>query len=517
LPRTDSVNGAGGQAYKLSDEHALAQYVATGCLNGTYYYDAEDQLKQILRLSSKVSATFLAKVAIYSRKQAYMKDAPALLCAILSVRNIELLKEVFPVVLDNGKMIRNFVQIMRSGVVGRKSMGTASKRLIQHWLNTASDDQLLSASVGQNPSLADIVKMVHAKPKQASREAYLGYLIGRDVDYNLLPTKVKAFEAWKLDRSQALPDVPFQMLTAQELRTDDWVGIAMKAPWHMTRMNLNTFQRHGVFTVPSMVEKIAKRLSNRDAVKRSRVFPYQLLAAYLNSSDVIPVKVKNALQDAMEIALENVPEIKGNVIICPDISGSMHSPVTGYRKGSSSKVSCLDAAALIAAAILKKNPNATVLPFSNDVVNVSLNPRDSVMTNAKILSSLPSGGTNCSAPLKWITKYNRPVDMIIFISDNESWMDSAYYGYYGGGATATMNEWKKVKHANSKAKLACIDITPHDTSQAKSRKDVLNIGGFSDHVFTLLSHFALGDLDADHWVGEINNTELNYNESSLTY
>ncbi|GAA5495719.1 60 kDa SS-A/Ro ribonucleoprotein homolog [Rubritalea halochordaticola] len=508
LPRTDTVNGAGGVAYKLGDEAALAQYVATGCLNGTFYYSAEDQLKKILELASKVDDLFLAKTAVYARKHAYMRDTPAILCAVLSVRDVELLKEVFPLVIDNGKMLRNFVQIMRSGVVGRKSLGTASKKLVQKWLNTASDDKIMAASVGQSPSLADVIKMVHAKPSDKSREAYLGYLIGRDVEFDILPEKVKAYERWKKFSFRPVPDVPFQMLTAHELSCKQWRGIANNAPWHMTRMNLNTFQRHGVLESKDMVEKIAKRLEDAAEVKRARVFPYQLMAAYMNVNDEIPNRIKDALQNAMEVALENVPEFTGNVVVCPDVSGSMHSSVTGYRKGATSKVRCIDVAALVAAAILKKNPDAIVLPFAGDVCNVKLNPRDSIMTNAKILASQPMGATNCSAPLKWLNKRKSKVDMVVYVSDNESWLDSNRWGYANGYATATMQEWAELKRRNKHAKMACIDITPHDGTQAKSREDVLNIGGFSDHVFTLLSQFSKDELSEGHWIDVINSIEI---------
>jgi len=47
--------------------------------------------------------------------------------------------------------------------------------------------------------------------------------------------------------------------------------------------------------------------------------------------------VRNALQDALELAMANVPEIGGQVVVCPDISGSMSSPLTGHRKGSTTR------------------------------------------------------------------------------------------------------------------------------------------------------------------------------------
>lgn len=67
---------------------------------------------------------------------------------------------------------RNFVQILRSGVVGRKSLGSRPKRLVQGWLNSRTDAQLLRASVGNDPSLADVLKMVRPKPETPERAAF---------------------------------------------------------------------------------------------------------------------------------------------------------------------------------------------------------------------------------------------------------------------------------------------------------------------------------------------------------
>lgn len=114
----------------------------------------------------------------------------------------------------------------------------------------------------------------------------------------------------------------------------------------------------------------------------------------------------------------------------------MHSPVTGYRKGSTTAVRCIDVAALVAAAIVRNNPQAEVLPFESRVVrNCKLNSRDSVMTNAKRLASLPAGGTNCSAPLQYLNDRKKKGDLVIYVSDNESWIDSHNRGLYRSSST----------------------------------------------------------------------------------
>lgn len=498
LPSTNTINQASAPAYAFSAKHQLAQYAATGCLNATYYASAEAQLSTVMQLCQEIEPRFIAQTAVYCRERGYMKDMPALLTTVLAAKSANELTPAFQRVINNGKMLRNFVQILRSGVTGRKSLGTRPKKLVQIWLNRASEKELLAASIGNNPSLADVVKMVHPKPKEAWREAFFAWLIGKNFQVEALPPILKAFEAYKADRSQPLPDVPFQMLTALELNDKDWAKIAMQSGWQMVRMNLNTFARHQVFAIPGMTQAIANKLRDAQAIAKAKVFPYQLMSAFTAADEEVPSQVTDALQDAMEIALANVPEIAGKIVVCPDVSGSMQSSVTGYKGSATSKVRCIDVAALVAAAIVRKNPDAMVLPFEQKVVDCKLNSRDSVMSNAAKLASIGGGGTTCSAPLARLNDKKESADLVIYISDNESWIDSRRHG-----ATATMHEWNRFKQRNHHAKLVCIDIVPYATTQACESADILNVGGFSDEVFKIIAAFAAGQLGADHWVGEI--------------
>lgn len=476
-------------------------------MSRTFYANAEDQLDQVLALAKELEPAFVAKTAIYGRQSGQMKDMPALLAASLAVRDVSLLAQAFSRVVDNGKMLRNFVQILRSGAVGRKSLGSRPKKLVQHWLLTATEKQLLNAAVGSTPSLSDVVKMVHPKPEEAWRAAWFAWLIGKPVDEAALPPITQAFERFKRESAEGVaaevPDVPFQMLTALPLSSAQWAQIARAGSWQMVRQNLNTFARHGVFDVPGMTEVVAAKLNDAQAVAKARVMPYQLMAAFKAAGESVPAQVRDALQDAMELSLVNVPSLAGHVVVCPDVSGSMSSSVTGHRGSATSSVRCIDVAALVAAAVLRKNPQARVLPFEQDVVKLSLNARDSVMTNAQALASIGGGGTNCSAPLALLNEERAAVDLVILVSDNESWVDANRRG-----ATQTLREWEVLKLRNPQARLVCIDIQPTATTQAEERHDILNVGGFSDAVFTMVANFATGKMDAEHWVGEIEKVAL---------
>src|SRR2546426_2926748 len=170
IPATDAVNDERAPAYAFTPKHALAQYAVTGCLNATFYATAEAQLAKVIELCREVDAEFVARTAVYARERGYMKDIPALLCAVLSVKDRALLGRVFPRVVDNGKMLRNFVQIMRSGVTGRKSFGTAPKRLARAWFSSWTPEQIFRQSLGNDPSLKDVIKLVRPSPKGAAGE-----------------------------------------------------------------------------------------------------------------------------------------------------------------------------------------------------------------------------------------------------------------------------------------------------------------------------------------------------------
>ena len=527
---TDTKNEAGGVAYSYTAEHALSQYALTGTFNGTFYASDEDQMKKTLEFASGCSPTFVAQTAVYAREHGYMKDMPAFLLAYLAgKKESSLMKAIFPRVVDSPKMVRNFVQMVRSGQLGRKSLGTAPKKLVQKYFDGLTDDQLFRADVGNSPSLQDIIKLVRPAPKTKERSALYGYLIDKkraalgeeqfEVAEYLSPV-VREYEDFKRALNAASgeseknklvpPNVPFLMLTALPLTKEHWKMIARRATWTQLRMNLNTFARHDVLQDSELVKILAEKMADREQIRKARAFPYQLFAAYTYLGDDVPAKLRNAVADAADIAIDNVPKIEGDVIVCPDISGSMDSPITGARKDSTSKVTCRQLAALCAAAVLRQNPEATLLPFSDDVVSVSglkLNARDSILTNAQKLASLPSGGTDCSAPIRHLNAKRQKVDLIWMISDNQSWVDGGGVSYYGGRtATGTMAEFSMLKSRSPKARMVRHDIQPYGTTQALDREDILNIGGFSDTCFDVVARFAVGN--AATLVSEIQKVNL---------
>jgi 60 kDa SS-A/Ro ribonucleoprotein len=541
LPRATVVNEAGGRAYQHTPKHALAQIAATGCFNGVYYATAENQLAEMQKLIDQIDdSVYLAKLAVYSRERAFMKDMPAALLLGIAKRDSELMHRIFDRVIDNGRVLRTLFQMIRSGQFGRKGLSSSLQRAFQRWLNEASVSILLSASIGNDPSLRDILRMARPTPADNARRAMFGWLTDKEqskwapateVD---LPEQVRLLVAFRTAETAAQQVVLLQSLSGDENRpalharwdllADTakgpvvWAAIARTMGPQALRMNLNTLQRHGVFEDAAMVQTVVDRLADETEIRRSRQFPYQYFAAYLNASDEVPHKIKAALHKAAEIACGNVPELPGPVIIGLDTSGSMSCAITGNRgRGATSKMRCIDVAALFAAAILRRNPDSVIIPFDTQAYNAKVDPSDAILSLSERLAKYGGGGTDCSIPLREASARHRKRKFAgcVLVSDNESWIyANRAFAYGTHGSTGVMTEWQefvknqvRLRGGNIQGpKLVCINIQPYGSTQAPERSDILNIGGFSDAVFNVVASY-LGD-DANRFVAEVESIEL---------
>ena len=533
LPRATTVNQAGGPAYELPPKHALAQLAATGTFSNVFYASAHDQLEQLRKLIDEVDDNvFLAKLAVYARQRACMKDMPAALLVVLSTRDTALMHQVFDRVVDNGRILRTVFQMVRSGQFGRRGLSSSLQRAFQRWLNQASTGKLLSSSIGNDPSLRDVLRMARPKPTDNARRALYGWLTDKEVGKWApataadLPAEVQSLLAFR-----NAEDVESQAMIASDLQLRwDLLADAVKGPlvWkaiagqmgpQALRMNLNTLVRHGVFMDGGkadqvMIDSVARRIADPEAIRRSGQFPYQFFAAYLNASSELPYKIRAALHKAAEIACGNVPAFPDPVLIGLDTSGSMNcSPMGEQGRGRGSKMRCVDVAALFAAAILRRNPDSVVIPFDTQTYQAKIDPSDSILSISTRLSQFGGGGTDCSLPLMEANRRyaKRKLSGIILVSDNQSWINSSRpFGFGRSGATGVMNEWKKFATRNQKRnggpKLVCVDIAPYGNTQAPDRQDILNVGGFSDAVFGVINDFLRSD--QSRFVQEIESIKL---------
>lgn len=511
VPEATTKNVAGGAAYELGAKVELAQLACTGTLGDAFYTSADDQLTALMNAASQCEAEWVGRVAAYARKHGHMKDAPSVLIAWLALSDSVEFERWAPLVIDNGRMVRNVVQMLRSTrIMGQKSLPRPVRRYLRDWINARKTRALVNDSVGTNPSIGDVIKMVRPKPNSSERRALYGYLIGRDdFEADALPQIARELRWFHIASSAGeteihVPPVDFRLLTGREIKSKTvWRDIALAANWHALRMNLATFKRHGVLDDAAVAKRLAEKLADPETVRRVRVWPTQLWSAYKIVVELgVPRCISGAIQDALEISVESVPKLEGGVILCPDDSGSMMSPLTGRRGSATTSVSCAEMAALMSFAMLRQNEDAEILKFSSSLERWRGNPRDPIVTLMGQYHCR-GGGTNMSLPLiaanqeKWMQQH------IWYIGDNATWMDSTGAGMMGWTSGTQMQAQLAVYRKRvPNVRTVYINLQPYGTAPATG-DDVLNIGGFADTVFQTAATFAREGKGPEVWIRRI--------------
>ncbi len=106
----------------------------------------------------------------------------------------------------------------------------------------------------------------------------------------------------------------------------------------------------------------------------------------------------------------------------------MSSEVTGRRgRGATSKMRCIELAALFASAILRRDPGSVVIPYGTSAYDAKIDPNDSILSIFEWLAKYGGGGTDSSLPLVAANPKHakRKFTGIVLVSGNERWVERA--------------------------------------------------------------------------------------------
>jgi len=173
--------------------------------------------------------------------------------------------------------------MIRSGQFGKKSLSSSLQRAFQRWLNTASPEKLLSASIGNDPRLRDVFRMARPTPTDNARRAMFGWLTDKEQSKWApateadLPEQIRLLVAFRTaetaeqqvallrgpsgDENRPALHARWDLLADTAKGPVVWAAIARTMGLQALRMNLNTLQRHGVFEDAAMVQTVADRMA----------------------------------------------------------------------------------------------------------------------------------------------------------------------------------------------------------------------------------------------------------------
>jgi 60 kDa SS-A/Ro ribonucleoprotein len=467
----------------------------------------DDELSSpLVGAAEHVPSVFLARLAAFCRHRKGLLEAPALLCAILADREGDVFRAAAGHVLDDLEILRRFGYYAKSGLTGRISYGSRLKKFFQRWIDAAPESDLFLGSGGRNPSIADLIRLSHPRPKTARREAFYAYLLGRRARPELLPQLVRQYEAFQNAPDGHPPELPVSLLLKADPGRRELCEIAFRAGWRDSLSYLNTFARAGVFDYGDLSFTIAERLRDPAELRDNNATP-ELLFAVLGWADPrVPEPIQQALEAALDQTLHRVTLPRDQkVAVSVDVSGSMHCPCRfrpgGFTNGAAQgSVKLLDLAALFAGGLLQNSPQSLLLGFDENAwVRRCQDRGTSLLKEIAHTSGIGGSKSDCAAPLRLLNERQETRDLVVIISDNQTWADLRQ-----GTQSSIRRQWDLFREGNPGARLVCLDLQPEVPVPWPNRPDVLCLSARCERVFPVITEFAAGGVTTPEQVDEVN-------------
>jgi len=213
--------------------------------------------------------------------------------------------------------------------------------------------------------------------------------------------------------------LPWEAVPTEHLKSASvWEALLPDLPMTATLRNLGRMTANGLLANGSQAANIvAERFANKDAIKKSRIHPFNVLVGlrtYQQGRGVrgsltwSPVrKVVDALDGLFYDAFGNVEPSGKNLVLALDISGSMGASLNGTPV-----VNCREASAAMAMVTARTESNYTIVGFSDALIELDISPRQRLDDVVKSISNLPFGGTDCALPMLWALGLARQADRL---------------------------------------------------------------------------------------------------------
>lgn len=445
-PSTKTVNIAGGVAYSMSPELEMIHGVLTTFLKDEYYESGDARMTRLVALMPKVSPKFVANLAVFARKEFHLRSVSHLLLGELALASAKLLPNdyVRQGIIDVAERVDDLTEIASYCLAKSGKLPKQVKRGIRRALFKFNRYQLAKyKQEGKSVSLVDLFNLVHPNPKFATIEQAAAWK-------DLIEGNLKQEDTWENELSAGTGKEGLEKLILEN-----------KMGYMAMLRNLNNIIKYGVSE--DVIDRVVAKLTNPEEVKRSKQLPFRFYTAYTNVQG--NRKLVDAIAEAMEIAVDNAPELDGKMLIALDTSGSMRSHA--------------DKAGILAAALYKRNKNADMIFYDTALHDPKMNSKTPIVD---FLSGIyQGGGTETSLVFSCTIAYDR----IVIISDNESWNE----GYRG--VTPFYEDYKRRTGADPY--VYAIDVAGNGTKDIQAPK-VKHIPGFSEKVLDLIQWSEKGDL-----------------------
>ena len=518
-------NFMGEMAFKMEDKEELISTVMTTFLQGEYYEKEATKIARIQELLKKVDPLFAAKLAIYARNEGNLRSVTHFVAAEIAkyvsgtdwgkrfynrivVRPDDMSEIVSAYAHINGMPQKDISKIPNAMKGGFK---TALERLDAYQIDKYK-------MKNREVSLIDLIRLFHPKGNQKNAEAFKRLVNGESLE-GLYETKILEKEMTKAGQLT-------KGATEDEKKEAKHEAIAeiLDNVKGMPIMNLIRNLRNIILYAPDKVEDACAQLRIKDKILNSRLLPFRFATAYAEIEkmtwgkpntdtaiafesdkaegeltkaqfDSLKRSVLDALEDAIQYSVENIPELEGNVAILVDHSGSCRGDAGGSSAVSAfSKTSTAMIGNLFGSMMAYRQKNVYIGLFGDKLIDVPMDRNMKMLDFNKM--SFDKGA--CCGPCTEAGIYDfmrkcidekKKVDNVVVFSDcqigNNTYEFTPWYGDKSSDLGGHFHElFKEFKKLNPMCNWIVVNLRQSGgTSVFDKSMRILNISGWSDKIF----------------------------------
>ena len=233
---------------------------------------------------------------------------------------------------------------------------------------------------------------------------------------------------------------------------------------------------------PDNVWKVLDTIRDPERVRKSKQLPFRFLSAYKELEQIGSSKVFDALEEALEASIENIPRIPGRTVIAVDVSGSMMWTIS-----SKSKVRCSEIALLLGLIANRICEDSIFYVFDSRIRRYPLSRRTNLLREAS--QRVGGRATYMQLPFEEMLHNKISADRVIILSDNQC-------NGVSRGATVQSYADRYRRKSGKDIWVHAIDLQGYGTQQFTGPKTNI-IAGWSEKVFNfiLLAEQGMGSIE----------------------
>ena len=521
-------NFMGEDAYVLPNKEALISIVMTTFLADSYYVSENQLVKNILNLSEKCGYEFTAKLALYARTKGNLRSISHLLAAFVckDPTHPSWLKSFYEHIVvrpdDISEILSCYAKLNGIDVSNKhfRKIPNAMKKGFGSVLSNLSPYQIDKYKMNRKSlSLIDIVNLLHPTPSDKNREAYHRLMHGESL--------VGTYDSKILEKEMA--ETGKNASNEQELILAKHDAIKAVLESGMPIMNLLRNLRNIMLYAPDLIDNAIEQLTNHNKIINSKLLPFRFMSAYdavnelkiedydsetsirfesdvssINSEKLklLKEKVSKALEDAMAIACQNVPDLEGNCAILIDHSGSVRGDWYGSSTVSPwSNVKTAHIGNLFGSIVAFKQNDVYIGMFGDKLISPKIDRNIGLLEFNKYTYD---EGNRCGGStenglyefLKNVIAEKKHIDNFIVFSD----MEIGNGGEGGWDHTSSSGVhfkdlFKEFRKINPNCLTVCCNIRAQSgTSVFNPNLKILNVSGWSNNIFDVISMYKEGKL-----------------------